>query len=512
MKPLKFIILLGFYFCSVCVLTAQTNFSIISRLADTVSTERLFPLVSTNQINVLSSGLEFGPVYGFNRVLRLGQYSFQGAFLQSTQLDPSSLQAYQIINHQPIISLDDNLLVAADQFYPDPTSDPQRTVIFGLDQSGQVLWKQEFADPDYLSTSGVLVADGNDGAYCLSIRATIADSDQDISIRHLNAAGQVDWTKHIALPNTSEREYLYVHSSIWTGEKIIAVCSYGLISSPSTYYLLITLDSNGSFVSSEELSGLNSPLLSNLTGRDTFFFDSYNISNNQVIHCLKTYQGDFSNNLSIVCSDNLTNEISLIPSDLKVAPSGFAYTVGERDSANTRIGWLAKWTNSGELIWNKFYHCSVAQPDGNCFFYGIHFLPDGNIVLAGQARETSSQFSPRYNWLLTLDDDGCYNGDCNETVTVVSEIVAAGNPVVLTPTDWRIWPNPANDYITITTARKGWLTVYNATGASVTAAIPTPAGVSHYPVSDWPTGVYFVRFWEENGNNGSMQTLLVLSR
>jgi hypothetical protein len=274
------------------------------------------------------------------------------------------------------------------------------------------------------------------------------------------------------------------------------------------------MDSLANFIAFSELTGLNNPLFGNESNRDTFYFDAYHNIGNQAIHCLETNVNDLSENLNIVCADDPLPEVSFIPSDIRVAPDGFVYLAGERDSVGSRYGWVAKWTSDGNLIWSKSYRCSESIPDGVSFFYGLDFLPNGNMVITGQAREPVSQSSPRYNWLLILDENGCFNGDCADFITIDSDIVGVENLESPTPTETlcRIWPNPVRSHFTLSIAEEGDIAIYNAQGMTILGPSRVEAGIMNCTANDWAVGMYLVCFSQKNCTTSVMVPMIVLPK
>jgi len=76
------------------------------------------------------------------------------------------------------------------------------------------------------------------------------------------------------------------------------------------------------------------------------------------------------------------------------------------------IGFVAKVTTDGEIVWNHNYRYA---PDRPSFITDVALLSDGRIACSGHA-ETSVQINPAESWVMVLDQDGCLEADCGLSV------------------------------------------------------------------------------------------------
>ena len=86
-----------------------------------------------------------------------------------------------------------------------------------------------------------------------------------------------------------------------------------------------------------------------------------------------------------------------------------------REEADTWVPWLFKMTPEGEILWERFFGIQDNAIGAPFFMEDIHFTPSGDIA----ASLTYVQPGPA-PWLesskaglLILDNEGCFNGDCN---------------------------------------------------------------------------------------------------
>lgn len=95
-----------------------------------------------------------------------------------------------------------------------------------------------------------------------------------------------------------------------------------------------------------------------------------------------------------------------------------------REEADTWVPWLFKMTPEGEILWERFFGIQDNAIGAPFFMEDIHFTPSGDIA----ASLTYVQPGPA-PWLesskaglLILDNEGCFNGDCNAFQFLVTNI------------------------------------------------------------------------------------------
>ncbi len=101
-----------------------------------------------------------------------------------------------------------------------------------------------------------------------------------------------------------------------------------------------------------------------------------------------------------------------------------------REEADTWVPWLFKMTPEGEILWERFFGIQD-NPTGIPFFMeDIHFTPSGDIA----ASLTYVQPGPE-PWLdrskaglLILDNEGCFNGNCDIFQSLITNTEEANLP------------------------------------------------------------------------------------
>lgn len=103
-------------------------------------------------------------------------------------------------------------------------------------------------------------------------------------------------------------------------------------------------------------------------------------------------------------------------------------------------GWLVKFSEDGNVIWQRRYFKTTDMPGQTNYLYDFVELSNGDIVACGERIDQFANY-PQQGWLIRLDANGClYNDSCG----VLLEIEEP-------PAYAKIYcfPNPFNDNITI---------------------------------------------------------------
>jgi hypothetical protein len=157
----------------------------------------------------------------------------------------------------------------------------------------------------------------------------------------------------------------------------------------------------------------------------------------------------------------------------------------------------------GEVLWNKFYRFSNAFPDGVCRFNALNFTSNGGLVIAGTASEYNAPSAKDYDWLLTLDANGCFNGDCADTITIPSVIVAS-HDISVQEDNIIVYPNPAYDQIHLSNqdvnASNSWFQLFDISGKVILNERITNATTTLNIPANTPSGLYLWTLNSERSN------------
>jgi hypothetical protein len=150
-----------------------------------------------------------------------------------------------------------------------------------------------------------------------------------------------------------------------------------------------------------------------------------------------------------------------------------------------QAAYLAKVDSVGNLLWEHTY--KYAETVGaNHDFRSFDFL-DSNKICAGGFISEATGFKI---WLLTLDENGCYNGNCGSEIVIPKP--TSSIPLVDKSNTFKLWPNPCKEGQPVSIALEhgnldllgGQVRIYNSIGQLVTSvneqllsSVSLPAGL-----------------------------------
>lgn len=501
---------------SASYLCAQTQFSALIPNSDTSISFNVIPVAQEDKAYLVRDvflagfstfGYRYGGVEGF---------SITGEHLFSQRLDPAIEQVMQLVGKRCALGLDEKLLVATDQT-SDFDLDPQTAVLWCLDALGNKLWTFEPNISNSISSCGTLLA-GNTSTefYYFFFRTNNSNGNQYLDVLYLNTEGTVLWSKSIFMPLSAQREYLYPTSAVKLENRVVVCLSYGTTSGGSASNEAVSIDLQGNLIGFEPVPNtLGSPILSATNGAiDTFWVASnFKAGPSEIYPCLNGFGLNFSQNVETTCQSNLPGNLSLKPEDFRVDATGNKYMVGSDPFATQYLGWLTKLNPEGEVLWNKFYRFSDAFPDGVCRFNALNFTSNSGLIIAGTASEYNAPSAKDYDWLLTLDANGCFNGDCADTITIPSVVVASHN-IGASGEDITVYPNPARDRIYLKNANENasysFFKLFDVSGKVILTERITNAITTMNIPATTISGLYF---WTlNNGQYGVAQGRLIIMK
>jgi len=186
-------------------------------------------------------------------------------------------------------------------------------------------------------------------------------------------------------------------------------------------------------------------------------------------------------------------------------PDGNYIAVGEwheEDTLTNHInGWIVKYSESGQIIWNRQYReeTSYTTNGDENVLATIGFLSDGSIMCASEAFNYDDTTRPaQMGWLLHLDTAGCLpdSNSCG-IVNGVADIAQASGSV-------RAYPNPASGQIVIEVVLgepSGYrLYISDLLGQPVAErTVVKQSAPQTIDVSGWQSGLYFYRVVSASG-------------
>jgi Secretion system C-terminal sorting domain len=480
-KFLYFLLFTNFY-----LLDAQSG-SYLYAIPDSITPQGFTLSLHNDRIFALNSTFQLGVYTGLNLVPYLEEYALDGKKLKRIQVDPMLPQGYTVINNLPILWVEDKVLISADKS-PIDIDEPQHAVVWGLNEDGENEWEQGFIANNYLGTSGILLPfQNNQRAFHANIRNVQDANMADIEINLINSNGNIELNSLIGLPLTQQREYIRVMGGASLKDKMIVLSIYGSINGGNTKSVLTFIDTTGNLIEHKDIVG--TPLIASWPQSDTFYLASYKSAGGLEYYCLKTYAGSISNLVSTKCSENSSSTTSDFTRNMRVNSEGNVFILGASvlQNGSNRVAHLSKWSSDGNLLWKKNYKLSdfMAQ---NVEFSDIGFLSNGNLVLSG--------YASNYEWLLLLDENGCFEGDCSDLITLPSSIVSTKEHQDLEKNKLNIYPNPANNEITIECPFDGNLRLYDSQGILQKIDYKLK-GTSSLSLKNYPEGIYFLQLTDE---------------
>ncbi len=157
----------------------------------------------------------------------------------------------------------------------------------------------------------------------------------------------------------------------------------------------------------------------------------------------------------------------------------------------------------GEIIWHKKYSPFLFSPSSRNFVKAMQIEEDwdnGILIVGNVSRllDPVTDERERTGFLLKLDQNGCYGADCNGGNILLSN--KAPIPITLLP-KVNIYPNPASDFLQITTTSKEEYTwrLYNSQGQIIQQDFQTQRDATSINTGHLHNGTYFLQIQFTNG-------------
>lgn len=178
-------------------------------------------------------------------------------------------------------------------------------------------------------------------------------------------------------------------------------------------------------------------------------------------------------------------------------------------------GWCFLINASGELHWERSIS-DVRESYGCRFWHGVK--AENGFVLVGDIDRKNPSGVPFLNdpdvWFLTLDENGCWNGNCEEHIIITGDstsITDTESPA-LPSEELTLYPNPTSgifniEYTDALTSSNRRIVVTNAVGEKM-LAYELRAPRSTINLNQLAPGWYVVSYWIEGQLAGS-ETIIV---
>jgi len=161
-------------------------------------------------------------------------------------------------------------------------------------------------------------------------------------------------------------------------------------------------------------------------------------------------------------------------------------------------GWCFLLDMEGNMLWEKSI-CDIRNSYGGRLWHGLE--TDGGFALVGDIDKVNPTEVPFLNdpevWLLTLDEYGCWNGNCEEYIVITgdSTSITETKELPLTPPMLTIYPNPTSDILVLDCKSCETLTqravqIFDSNGKKV-LEMNLYAPISYIRLTQLPDGIYF---------------------
>jgi hypothetical protein len=170
--------------------------------------------------------------------------------------------------------------------------------------------------------------------------------------------------------------------------------------------------------------------------------------------------------------------------------------------------WIFLISPSGDLLWERNI-ADIRESFGGRLWHAVE-TADG-FVFTGDIDKVNPEGTPFFNdpdiWLLTLDKNGCWNGNCNQNIIITGDstsITTHTRSVAVSDPATRIFPNPSQGSLTLARDNPGGMErlsirVFDVLGKQV-AGFALQAPQSTIDLNHLPAGLYQVAVYA----NGSL--------
>ena len=187
------------------------------------------------------------------------------------------------------------------------------------------------------------------------------------------------------------------------------------------------------------------------------------------------------------------------------------YGVAQDIGQGTAASFLIKLSADGEVLWERVINVEdqLITPQANT---AIEAADGGILMGATHARYHNGGATIEADaWLLKLGEDGCYVQGCDDTLMIITPVwEPPGSPGGEVEWNVRVYPNPAQDYISIDfdEAEGMRLTLADLTGRIVLQQ-PLSGSPHTLPLAGLPNGIFALRITDSQNNTVFVSRLAV---
>ncbi|MEI2696229.1 MAG: T9SS type A sorting domain-containing protein [Saprospiraceae bacterium] len=149
-----------------------------------------------------------------------------------------------------------------------------------------------------------------------------------------------------------------------------------------------------------------------------------------------------------------TYRSEIIQGSFNMSMDDFLYMSGSTsDVREKELAWFRKLDQEGNILWHRYYVDSTKKRIKQYFKSFVEDI-NGGFALTGLNQDTFPNHDPKeFNWdiwFVTLDKDGCFNGDCSDTIYLDQKLPnKAYNGGFRLDELLEFYPNPANEVVNI---------------------------------------------------------------
>jgi hypothetical protein len=326
-------------------------------------------------------------------------------------------------------------------------------LLFKVTKSGEIVFAKEYADSTAWGYGFLGLVEMPDSGFAILANRSGTGEYPGTALIRTDKAGNTLWRKTFGEGNSPSGIALLNNENIL----LCTAFMYGLGNNFKTSTTFTTYMANGNLVdswfdTSISTFGANSYLPLN---------DGGGIYVSEWMNSIQNSGGSPPTYVSMRCGyivreDSLHNKIwelklgqsSAIPNLFqikKLIDGNYLAIGGTYDSTYTdgqpfkNTGWLIKFNESGNLIWQRRYFNTTDMPGQTNYLYDFVELADGGIVAAGERIDWFTDY-PQQGWLLRLDSYGCLVPGCQTVGVKENEDVSHY---------LSLYPNPFTDQLQI---------------------------------------------------------------